>query len=211
MIDICPTVTAYDLDEYRTQINRLISFAGRIHIDLMDGQFAPTQSPPLDQIWLPQHKICDIHLMYKNPMDYLQQLIKLRPSMVVIHNEADVHHMLFAAELHKEGIKAGLAILQNTPVEHAEQIMHSFDHVLIFSGNLGHHGGEANLALLDKVRQVRLLHAEAEIGWDGGINDQNAKQLIAAGVDVLNVGGYVQKSSNPAAAYAKLKILVSTQ
>ncbi len=207
MAVICPTVTAYDSDEYRAQVNRLMPFAERIHIDLMDGEFAPTQSPPLAQIWLPGHKVCDIHLMYHNPMEYLAQLIKLRPNMVVIHNEASVHHMHFAAELHKEGIKAGLALLSDTPVEYAEQIMHSFDHVLIFSGNLGHHGGTADLELLEKVQQVRLLHPEAEIGWDGGINDQNAAQLIEAGVDVLNAGGYIQKASDPVAAYATLKAL----
>jgi ribulose-phosphate 3-epimerase len=210
MVDICPTVTAYDLDEYRAQINRVISFAERIHIDLMDGEFAPTQSPPLDAIWLPSHKICDIHLMYQNPMDFLPQLIQLRPHMVVIHNEAQVHHMHFAAELHKEGIKAGLALLQDTPVHYVEQIVHSFDHVLIFSGNLGHHGGAANLELLSKVHEVRALHPEAEIGWDGGISDQNARQLVDAGVDVLNVGGFVQQADDAIAAYATLKASVDS-
>lgn len=208
MTTVCPTVTAYDLDEYRMQLNRIVAFAERIHVDLMDGEFAPTQSPPLDQIWLPPHKTCDIHLMYQKPMDFLPQLIKLRPNMVVIHNEADVHHMLFAAELHKEGIKAGLALLQDTPVHFAEQVMHSFDHVLIFSGDLGNHGGTADLGLLAKVSEVRALHPEAEIGWDGGITDQNIQQLIAAGVDVLNAGGFVQRASDPAAAYATLKALV---
>lgn len=206
MVGICPTVTAYTLEEYRSQINN-VSFANRLHIDLMDGQFAPTQSPPLDQLWLPPHKTCDIHLMYQRPMDYLSQLIKLRPHLVVIHNEAEVHHMHFAAELHKAGIKAGLALLAGTPVEYAEQIMHSFDHILIFSGHLGYHGGEADLSLLDKVHQVRDIHPDAEIGWDGGINKQNARQLVEAGVNVLNVGGYVQRAEDPAAAYATLKAL----
>jgi ribulose-phosphate 3-epimerase len=104
-----------------------------------------------------------------------------------------------------------LALLQDTPVEYAEQIMHSFDHVLVFSGILGHHGGQADLGLLEKVRQIRAHHPDVEIGWDGGINDQNARQLVGAGVDVLNVGGYIQKSSDPAAAYAKLKSVIETK
>lgn len=202
---ICPTITAYDLAEYSRQIRQVADFADRIHIDLMDGEFAPTKSPELSKIWWPHSIKADIHLMYQNPMDYLEQLIKLRPRMVIIHNEAHVHHMHFAAELHKEGILAGLAVLRDTPIEYAYQIMHSFDHVLIFSGNLGYHGGEADLGLIDKVAKVRNHHPEVEIGWDGGINDANAKQLIEAGVDVLNVGSYVQKSDNPLAAYAKLK------
>ncbi|MEO6513552.1 MAG: hypothetical protein ABIR37_02570 [Candidatus Saccharimonadales bacterium] len=209
MAVICPTVTAYDLHEYREQLERILPFAERIHIDLMDGEFAPTKSPELDRIWLPTGVLCDIHLMYAHPMEYLEPLIKLKPHIVIIHNEVTVHHMHFAAELHKAGIKTGLALLQDTPVEHAEQIMHSFDQVLIFSGNLGHHGGEADLRLLDKVREVRAHHPDVEIAWDGGINADNAKQLIDAGVDVLNVGGFIQSSHEPRERYNQLRELIN--
>lgn len=205
---ICPTITAYDPAEYKRQINQVTAFAERIHIDLMDGEFAPTKSPELSAIWWPPELKADIHLMYQNPMDYLDQLIKLKPRMVIIHYEVKVHHMHFAAELHKAGILAGLAVLKDTPIEYAYQIMHSFDHVLIFSGNLGYHGGSANLDLLDKVTKVREHHPDAEIGWDGGINAENAKQLIEAGVGVLNVGSFIQKADSPAAAYAKLKEVI---
>lgn len=207
MVDICPTVTAFNLAEYSEQINR-VAFAKRLHLDFMDGRFAPSRSPSLDQISLPPHHVVDIHLMYQEPMQALDRLIHLRPHMVVIHNEAHVHHMHFVAELHKHNIKAGLAILQDTPVEHAYQIMHSFDHVLVFSGHLGYHGGMADLGLLDKVRKIREHHFDAEIGWDGGITAENAPELVDAGVDVLNVGGFVQKSSDPEAAYATLLTVV---
>ena len=205
---IAPTITAYDLVEYSRQIKRVEGFAKIIHIDLMDGEFAPTKSPDIAKLWWPHHVKADIHLMYQNPMDYIDQLIKLKPRMVVIHNEAHVHHMHFAAELHKAGILAGLAVLKDTPIEYAYQVMHSFDHVLIFSGNLGYHGGEADLRLIDKVKKVREHHPDAEIGWDGGINADNAKQLVDGGVDVLNVGGFIQKSDDPASAYAKIKAVI---
>lgn len=201
---ICPTVTAFDLTEYSSQLSRITGFADRVHIDLMDGHFAPSTSPPLDDIRLPHDLIVDVHLMYQDPMAVLDKLVHMKPHMVVVHNEAHVHHMHFTAELHKHGIEVGLAILQDTPVEWAYQIMHSFDHVLVFSGHLGYHGGVADLGLLDKVRKIREHHPDAEIGWDGGINDQNAKLLIEAGVDVLNVGGFIQKSDDPKAAYATL-------
>lgn len=202
---ICPTVTAFDSHTYREQMENVVPFAKRIHIDLMDGEFAPTKSPPLDHSWWPHEVKADIHLMYQRPMDYLDQLIKMKPRMVIVHNEADMHHMHFVAELHKENILVGLAILQDTPVEYAYQIMHSFDHVLVFSGHLGYHGGVADMRLLDKVKKIREHHFEAEIGWDGGIDADNAKELIEAGVNVLNVGGFIQKSQNPKSAYAKLK------
>jgi ribulose-phosphate 3-epimerase len=207
MATIVPTIDAFNPHQYREQMERIEPFAKRVHIDLMDGQFAPTESPGLDQIWWPHELTADLHLMYQKPMEHIEQLIKLKPHLVVIHNEADVHHMDFAARLHQHDIKAGLAILQDTPVEYAFQIMHSFDHVLVFSGDLGKFGGVADLCLLDKVRKIRQHHPEAEIGWDGGINDQNAKQLAEAGVDVLNVGGFIQNSDDPQAAYKKLSAL----
>jgi len=205
MAIICPTVTAYEPHQYREQMEQIDAFAERVHIDLMDGDFAPTKSPALSQIWWPHHILADIHLMYRRPMDYLELLIKLQPKLVVIHFEAEVDHMHFAAELHKAGIDAGLALLQTTTVEDASRVMDSFDQVLIFSGDLGHHGGKADMGLLNKVSEVSKAYPDIEIAWDGGISDQNAKALVAGGVDVLNVGGFVQKSDNPADAYAKLK------
>lgn len=201
---ICPTVTAYDTHAYREQIERLEPFAERIHIDLMDGDFAPTQSPSLNQIWLP-HMATDIHLMYRRPMNYLKQLIKLQPSLVIIHAEADVDHAHFATHLRENGIKAGLALLQETAVNSVTELLPCFGHILIFSGDLGHHGGTADLTLLDKVKEVHAKFPDVEIGWDGGINAQNAKQLIGAGVDVLNVGGFIQQAADAPKAYDKLR------
>lgn len=210
MAIIAPTITAFEPHEYREQMERAAKLAERVHIDLMDGEFTPTLSPDLLQIWWPHNTVADIHLMYQRPMDHLQQLIKLRPHMVVIHNEADVHHMHFAAELHKEGIEVGLAVLHETPIEHAYQIMHSFDHVLVFSGKLGYHGGEADLGLLDKVKKIREHHPEVEIGWDGGISADNALELARSGVDVLNTGGFIQNAQQPQEAYDKLMEVIGS-
>lgn len=202
---VVPTVTAFDIETYYRQLRLIAAFAGRIHVDLMDGVFAPTTSPSLKDISLPSHIQTDVHLMYEEPMDALPDLIRLRPHMVVVHNEAHVHHMHFVAELHKHGIKAGLAVLKDTPIEYVYQIVHSFDHVLIFSGNLGHHGGEADFGLLDKVTKIRDYHPEAEIGWDGGINVDNIRRLSKAGIDVLNVGSGIHKADSPAEMFHNMQ------
>lgn len=211
MATIVPTVTAIDEHSYREQMNKIKSFAKHVHIDLMDGEFAPTTSPSLDHIWWPhEFERVDLHLMYQRPMEHLQQLIKLKPYMVIVHNEAELHHMHFCAELHKHGIHTGLAILQDTPAKYAEQIMHSFDHVLVFSGKLGYHGGKADLHMLDKVRKIHKHHPEVEIGWDGGINQHNVRLIAAGGVEVLNVGGGVQKARDPKASYDTLEALAKS-
>jgi ribulose-phosphate 3-epimerase len=208
MADICPTITSYNAHTYRTQMERIEPFAKRVHIDLMDGDFAPTRSIEPDQVWWPPRLTADIHLMYKQPAEHLSTLIKLRPHLVIVHAEAETDHRKVADQLHQAGIRAGLALLQDTPVEHTETILKYFDHVLVFSGHLGYHGGEADLKLLDKVRKIQELHPHAEIGWDGGINDKNAKQLTEADVEILNVGGFIQKSPEPDVAYAKLREVI---
>ena len=141
MAVVCPTVTAFDPHEYRSQMELLESFAKRVHIDLMDGEFAPTKSPGLETIWWPDGIIADVHLMYQRPAPYLEQLIRLKPSLVVIHAEAELDHADFAAKLRAKGIKAGLGILQKTTIEDVAPLLGSFDHVMVFSGNLGYHGG----------------------------------------------------------------------
>lgn len=204
MAVICPTITASNADEYREQMYNISSFAHSVHIDVMDGQFAPVNSVGLDEIWWPRHIEADIHVMYQRPMDYLEQLIALKPRMVIVHAEAEVHHMHFVAELHKAEIEAGLAILQDTPVVNIEQICHSFDQVLIFSGNLGHHGGKADTNLLNKVTELRSHHFDGQIAWDGGISSDNIRTLVRGGVEVLNVGGAIQKATDPQTAYDTL-------
>jgi ribulose-phosphate 3-epimerase len=208
MAIICPTVTAYNAHTYRTQMERIQPFAKCVHIDLMDGDFAPTKSITPDQVWWPDKIGADIHIMFKQPEEYLAGLIKLRPRLIIVHAEAVADFRKITTELHRAGIKAGIALLQDTPVKKVEPILKYFDHMLVFSGHLGYHGGEADLKLLDKVAEIQKLHPHAEIGWDGGINDKNAGQLAEAGVDVLNTGGFIQKADEPDIAYAKLRTVL---
>lgn len=202
---VCPTVTPLTVLEYNQQMTKVAPLSNRIQIDLMDKEFTGSESVVgLDDVWWPAQTSADIHLMYKDPFKSLEQLLQLKPNMVIIHVETMIHHMHFAAELHREGIKAGLAVLPETPVSNIEQILHSFDHMLIFSGHLGHFGGEADLGLAVKAKQAKDHHEDLEVGWDGGVSPDNAKQLADAGVDVLNVGGFIQNSENPKDSYSQL-------
>ncbi|MFI5270610.1 MAG: ribulose-phosphate 3-epimerase [Candidatus Saccharimonadales bacterium] len=205
---ICPTITALNEEDYRKQAETVAPFAERIHIDLMDGKFTVTKSPSLEQIWWPIRLTADIHLMYKKPMTELKHICQLKPNLVIIHAEADCDHKKFTDTLHENGIKAGIALLHDTPADFIKDIIRLYDHVMLFSGDLGKHGGVADLKVLDKVKKIRSMHRDVELGWDGGVNDENAAKLIKGGINVLNVGGFIQKSQNPSEAYAKLKSIV---
>ncbi|MHB1864579.1 MAG: hypothetical protein ACYCPS_00215 [Candidatus Saccharimonadales bacterium] len=206
---ICPTITASNEVEYLKQLTNIELFANRVHIDLMDGQFAPSRSVPIDKLMWPTGIKADIHLMYKKPLDCLSQLVKLKPNMVIIHYEAEVDHALFAKQLKEHFILSGLAILEDTPVAKIESLVDLFDQILVFGGNLGYQGGQADLRLTKKVNDLRSKHPDLEIAWDGGVNDQNIQQLAVSGVDVFNVGAYIQKSVSSKEAYAKLLSIIS--
>lgn len=180
-------------------------FGKRLQLDLADGAFAPVKTVGLGQLSWPKGVQVDIHLMYKNPVAELRQLLALKPHMVIVHAEASGNFVDFSRVLHKFGIKVGVALLPKTPVKTVQPAMDHIDHILIFSGDLGHFGGTADLGLLVKAQTAKALKPTIEVGWDGGVNEHNAQFLVAGGVDVLNVGGFIQKASNPAAAYAKLK------
>ncbi len=205
MIDICPTIDAEDNETYRAQIERIIPFAHRVHIDLGDGEFTPNKLVPIEDIWWPGGMRADLHVMYRRPFEHMPALIALSPQCIIVHAEAEGDFPGFVYDVHRHGIEAGVALLQNSPVELITSALEMIDHVLIFSGNLGHQGGStADLGLLDKVKLIKALRPTIEISWDGGVNDQNIKQLIEAGVQVVNVGGFIQHAHDAERAYQSL-------
>lgn len=207
---ICPTVTVDEESKYAPHLNLISNFAGRIHIDLADGKFTPNKLISIDDIWWPSNITVDLHVMYQKPMDYLNQLMVLGPELIIVHAEAEVKIKYLSEILHSHGIELGVALLRDTPVEKIQSDLSNIDHVLIFAGNLGFYGGHADLKLLDKVKALKFIKPTLEIGWDGGINDENIKALAEGGVDVANVGGFIANSDDPEAAYAKLEKLAGS-
>jgi ribulose-phosphate 3-epimerase len=203
-VSIVPTVTAENPHTFRTQMERIATFATRVHIDLSDGSLAPSHLIDPDKVWWPGGMRADIHAMMANPFDHTELYRALGPQLVIVHAEAKGDFAAFADEMHHHGIETGVALLADTPVEAIESGMDMIDHVLVFSGKLGYFGGEADLRLLDKVKQLQQIKPELEIAWDGGVNDTNARELALGGVEVLNVGGFIQRSDKPEEAYETL-------
>lgn len=205
MAVVVPCVTAADAAAYREQMARVAPFAKRVHIDFSDGIFAPVRLVNPIQAYWPKKIVADLHLMVVNPVEHLETVISLRPSLVIIHAESQGDLLGMVRQLRAVGIKTGVALLQKTTAESAKLLIADADHVLIFSGNLGHFGGQADLGLLKKVAEVRSINANAEIAWDGGVTADNAGQLVFGGIEVLNAGGAIQKADDPKAAYEELR------
>lgn len=209
-VSICPTVTTDDPEVFKLQIEQTLSYAHRLHIDLSDGIFTNNKLMEIEDVWWPGGVRADLHVMYQKPFEHTAALIALQPQLIIVHAEAEGDFMSFAQSLHQHGIETGVAILPETKVETIAPALGLIDHVLIFSGKLGHFGGHADLKLLDKASELRKLKPTIELGWDGGVSDKNARKLAEGGIDVLNAGGYLHGTQDAAKSYAKLKALVES-
>lgn len=201
---IVPAVLAETAELYKNQIEKVQDFAQRLHVDISDGEFAPTFTVSAQELWWPDGKQVDIHAMVQRPEEYVAQLVQLKPNMVIFHAEADGDIAGAMNTLKQQGIKAGIALLRPTVPEDVADLIKIADHVMIFTGDLGRYGGTASLMQLEKVRLVKRINSAAEIGWDGGVNTDNAYTLTQGGVAVLNSGGAIQKAIDPAEAYNAL-------
>lgn len=202
---ITPAILAENAAQYKEQVDRITGFAERVHIDISDGEFAPTLTVSIPELWAPEGWTIDIHAMINNVEEYVPKLIALSPHMIIIHAEATGDVKTALMQIRQAGIMAGLALLKPTVPRTVEELIKLADHVMIFSGELGHFGGTASLMQLEKIRLIKSINSNVEIGWDGGVLVDNAYSLVQGGVDVLNVGGVIQKSSDPHAIFSKLQ------
>lgn len=204
MAVVAPCITVEDPDSYKAAVDRIHPFAERVHIDISDGEFAPTFLMGADKLWWPQGWTVDIHAMVMRPMEYVDQLIALQPNSIIFHVEAVADLVPIMQKIKQAGIKAGIALQRQTVPETVRPMVEEADHIMIFSGTLGEYGGTASLMQLEKVRLIKRINASAEISWDGGVTVDNAFTLTQGGIDVLNVGGTIARADDPADAYAKL-------
>lgn len=208
---IVPCITVETEDEYKAMVERLAPFATRVHIDIMDGEFAPTKSIPVDKIWWPQEWTVDIHAMVARPSEYVDALIQMRPTTVIFHVEVEEDLASTIQKLKAVGIRAGVGLLKPTVPNIVTEYIETADHVLVFCGNLGYYGGKASLMQLEKVRLIRNIHPEVEVGWDGGANLDNAFSLAQGGVDVINCGGAIAQAADAADAYQRLVVEINKE
>ena len=211
MTVIVPALTEETLDAYKTQVERLHEFTARAHIDMSDGEFAPTFLVSASQLWWPHEWVVDIHAMVARPSEYVQTLIDLKPQLIIFHAETQENIIPILQQIKQAGIKAGVALLKATVPATVADVIKEVDHVLLFTGNLGYHGGEASLMQLEKARLIRMIKPDVEIGWDGGANADNVYSLAQGGIDVINVGGAFASAANPQEMYAKLVNEVNKQ
>ncbi|MBR2709325.1 hypothetical protein IKE98_03305 [Candidatus Saccharibacteria bacterium] len=203
-VSIVPSILTDNKQDYRAQVERINTFTRRVQIDVTDGIFTPAQTLDITNVWWPKNWDADLHLMVSKPSEHMDTVLKLGPSLCILHAEASEDLMPSFEMLKNAGIKVGVALLPSTFPGNVKQYIDAADHVLIFAGQLGIQGSQADLMQMEKIPLVRNMKPELEIGWDGGANITNIRAIAHADVDVINVGSAISGSPDPAQTFDEL-------
>lgn len=202
---IAPTLLTADPAEFAKLSQLYPTFAKRMQIDVIDGSFVP-QTTILDSAItaLPQEIPVDMHMMVAKPSEHIKHILRLKPNLCIFHAEATENLLSFFEQLKQAGIKVGVALLPRTYPGQVEPYIKAADHVMIFAGALGKNGGEADMVQIEKVKLIRAINPEIEIGWDGGVNMENVRALAHSDINILNVGSAISKAEDPKTAFEEL-------
>lgn len=215
MAKIAPSILSADFSNLEQEIKKVEDFgADFIHIDVMDGNFVPniTLGPcVIKSIRKVTNLPFDVHLMIEYPERYLKDFAEAGADIISFHQEATRHVHRTIQDIKKFGKKAGIAINPATPVSLIEDILEEVDLILVMSVNPGFGGQSFIKSTLKKISTLKQIilknNYKTLIEVDGGINEDNAEEIVKAGADILVAGSAIYKSCDPKGVINKLKLI----
>ena len=186
--------------------------ADLFHLDIMDGVFVPNISygfPVVEAIAGAADKPLDVHLMIVQPEKYVDRFARLGVSMLSFHLNATDKPAQTLLQIRESGIKAGLVINPDMPVESLYPYLHLCDYVILMSVYAGFGGQKFIEDTYDRIRTLKAeivrMGLDVKIEVDGGVCPDNAPLLIEAGAEILVAGSAVFKAENPAEVINAMK------
>lgn len=189
-------------------------YADLFHLDIMDGTFVPNISfgfPVVEAIARKAVKPLDVHLMIVHPEKYVERFAKAGAAYISFHYEAAGDSSAAILEqIQALGVKAGIVINPDCPVDKIFPLLPKVDFVLIMSVFAGFGGQKFIPESIERVRTVKkqlqaIGRPNVPIEIDGGIGPGNAASVIEAGATMLVAGSSVFKAEDPAAAIRAMR------
>jgi len=207
-VQVVPAILTEDPKALETMVHQAESFAAYVQIDVMDGNFVPSQSISFEHLAvLPAKLSWEAHLMVEHPEDYLEGFLKAGAQRVLFHYEAPSPPRQVISRARELGLEVGLAVNPETPVSAIRSLVNEVDSVLFLTVQPGYYGSQFIPEALQKVTELRRTHPKVEIGVDGGIKEGNIAQVAQTGVDVVYVGSAIFSQPHPGESFSRLLAL----
>ena len=207
-----PIVDYQNIIEYAKIMQGVADF---LHCDVMNENFVQKTNYDFNlvkNINLNSLIMLDVHLMVNEPSEDLHRYIENGANIVTVHYEAfeNKEDLVRAIKFIKDNhALAGIAINPATPFKEVRSFAYPCDVVLVMGVVPGKSGQELIPETIDKVKEIDNFRAENnlrfKIEFDGGVNKENVKKLVDAGVDILVSGNFVFSAKNRKDAINKLK------
>jgi len=202
-IKISPSILSADFSKLGSEIKELEKAnADLIHIDVMDGHFVPniTIGPEVIKKLRKYTSLpFDVHLMISPVHDFIKNFADAGADIITIHPEATQDLKSSIKKIKSFNKKAGVSLNPETSINEVLPVLDMIDLVLVMSVNPGFGGQKFMKETLKKVKLLReeidTKKLETQIEIDGGINFENSKIAINAGVDILVSGTTIFKEN----------------
>jgi ribulose-phosphate 3-epimerase len=211
-VEVEPSIYGADFSRLGEQLDELLRAGTRVfHFDVGDGHFIEpiTMGPIVLQSISPIiHRYggaIDAHLMVENPAKYFEPIAAAGGDSVTFHYEAvdDVPATIRAAR--EQELQVGVAFNPETEPEDVAKVAGDADIVLCMSIHPGYSGQEFMEDAYDRVSRLReLLPDEIYIQVDGGVNQDNVRELYDRGARLLVAASAIFNFEDLPRAYRRL-------
>lgn len=213
MIRICPSILNANFDDLPNEILKVAGHADLLHLDVMDNVFVPNFTfdlkKSLEIIGVSALPV-DVHLMINEPDTEAVKYAAANTASITVHFEACKDPRQTLRDIKSRGVRAGLAVKPNTPIEVVEELLPDLDMILVMTVEPGFGGQKFMSEMMPKVEKARNWLGEKSFSekWiqvDGGISLDTIRTAYQAGADTFVAGSAVYRSDNPAEMIDQLR------
>lgn len=212
-IEIAPSILAADFRNLEREVKAAQDGgADRIHCDIMDGNFVPNISfgPMVVEAVKKSVRIpLDVHLMITKPEKYYNEFIDAGADILTFHAEACDDRAVLLENIRKRGIKSGITVNPDKPIDLFFPHLDKIDQILIMTVYAGYGGQKFIHEMLSKIQlvadRIEKENHMIDLQVDGGINQETALLCAQKRVNVFVSGSYIFNASDYRERIATLK------